>query len=104
VFGRKPIPAVAPEGNAITVAGRNELYGNTVNDVLVVQPVLGMARGAVTADDKALDGFGHLLGMGIGGLSVEGRKAQNGYVRSYALTMVLGVLLVGAVLIVGLAG
>lgn len=31
-----------------------------------------------------------------------GRRVQNGYVRSYALTMVLGVLLVGVVLILGL--
>ena len=104
VFGRKPVPAVAPEGNVVTVAGRNELYGNEVNEVLVVQPVLGMSRAAVAADDKALDGFVRVLGNALGGLSQEGRKAQNGYVRSYALTMVLGVLLVGAVLIVGLAG
>jgi NADH-quinone oxidoreductase subunit L len=104
VFGRKPIPAVAPEGNAITVAGRNELYGNAVNDTLVVTPVLGMSRGAVATDAKALDGFVQLFGSAVSGLSVQGRRAQNGYVRSYALTMVLGVLLVGAVLILGLAG
>jgi len=36
------------------------------------------------------------------GLGAWLRKSQNGYVRSYALTMVLGVLLVGVVLILGL--
>ena len=86
------------------MAGRNELYGNAVNDTLVVTPVLGMSRGAVATDAKALDGFVQLLGSAVSGLSVQGRRAQNGYVRSYALTMVLGVLLVGAVLILGLAG
>ncbi len=102
VFGRKPIPAVAPQGNVLAVAGRNELYGNAVNDTLVVKPVLGMSRAAVAADAKAFDGFLNLLANALGGLSVGGRRVQNGYVRSYALTMVLGVLLVGVVLILGL--
>jgi NADH-quinone oxidoreductase subunit L len=102
VFGRKPIPAVAPQGNVLAVAGRNELYGNAVNDTLVVKPVLGMSRAAVAADAKAFDGFVNLLANALGGLSVGGRRVQNGYVRSYALTMVLGVLLVGVVLILGL--
>ena len=102
VFGRKPIPAVAPQGNVLAVAGRNELYGNAVNDTLVVKPVLGVSRAAVAADAKAFDGFVNLLANALGGLSVGGRRVQNGYVRSYALTMVLGVLLVGVVLILGL--
>ena len=102
VFGRKPIPAVAPQGNVLAVAGRNELYGNAVNDTVVVKPVLGMSRAAVAADAKAFDGFVNLLANALGGLSVGGRRVQNGYVRSYALTMVLGVLLVGVVLILGL--
>ena len=103
VFGRKPIPAVAPLGNPLAVAGRNDLYGDAINDTLVVQPVLGLSRAAVATDAKALDGFVGVLTTMIGGLSVAGRRGQNGYVRSYALTMVLGVLLVGAVLILGLA-
>ncbi|MBK8445376.1 MAG: NADH-quinone oxidoreductase subunit L [Micropruina sp.] len=103
VFGRKPVPAVAPAGNAITVAGRNELYGNAVNDVLVANPVMVLSRGAVATDAKGVDGFVHLVSTAISGFSVEGRKAQTGYVRTYAVTMVLGVLVVGAVLILGLA-
>jgi NADH-quinone oxidoreductase subunit L len=102
VFGRKPIPAVAPEGNVLAVAGRNELYGNAVNDTLVVGPVVGLSNAVVAADAKAFDGFVSLFSSALGGLSVATRKAQNGYVRSYALTMVLGVLLVGVVLILGL--
>ena len=102
VFGRKPIPAVAPQGNVLAVAGRNELYGNAVNDTLGVKPVLGVSRAAGAADAKAFDGFVNLLANALGGLSVGGRRVQNGYVRSYALTMVLGVLLVGVVLILGL--
>ena len=104
VFGRKPIPTVAPDGNPITVAGRNDLFGDALNDTLVVQPVMGLSRAVVATDAKGIDGFVHLISTGIGGFSVGGRKVQNGYVRSYALTMVLGVLAVGVVLILGLAG
>ena len=52
---------------------------------------------------QGVDGFVHLVSTAISGFSVEGRKAQTGYVRTYAVTMVLGVLVVGAVLILGLA-
>ncbi|MFT3834512.1 MAG: NADH-quinone oxidoreductase subunit L [Micropruina sp.] len=104
VFGRRPIPAVAPEGNPLAVAGRNDLFGDDLNDALVVQPVLGLSRAAVATDAKGIDGFVHTISTAIGGLSVGGRRVQNGYVRSYALTMVLGVLVVGVVLILGLAG
>ena len=104
VFGRKPVPAVAPSGNPITVAGRNDLFGDALNDALVVQPVLGMSRTAVATDGKAIEGFVHTLSTGIAGLSVAARGTQTGYVRSYALTMVLGVVAVGVVVILGLAG
>ena len=103
VFGRKPIPAVAPLGNPLAVAGRNDLYVDATPAPGVAQPVGGGPRGAGAPHPKALDGFVGVLTTMIGGLSVAGRKGQNGYVRSYALTMVLGVLLVGAVLILGLA-
>ena len=37
----------------------------------------------------------------LGGLSTVVRKLQNGYVRSYALTMVAGAVIVGLALILG---
>ncbi|MFT4218205.1 MAG: NADH-quinone oxidoreductase subunit L [Micropruina sp.] len=104
VFGRRPIPAVAPQGNPLAEAGRNDLFGDDLNDLLVVQPVLGLSRAAVAVDAKGIDGLVHTVSRSISGLSVGGRRVQNGYVRSYALTMVLGVGVVGVVLILGLAG
>ena len=65
--------------------------------------MLGLSRASLATDAKALDGFVGVLTTVLGGLSVGGRRVQNGYVRSYALTMVLGALVVGAVLILGLA-
>ncbi len=103
VFGRRPIPSVAPTGNPLAVAGRNDLFGDAVNETLVVRPALALSRAAVATDDKGIDGFVRTVSDTLGGLSVGGRRTQTGYVRSYALTMVLGCVVVGAVLILGLA-
>ncbi len=99
-FGRKPIPATAPAStNPFTVAGRNVLFGDAINDTLVVNPTYKLGDGIVLADDKLIDGVVDGSSKGFGGLSGVWRKMQTGYARSYALTMVLGAVLVGVVLI-----
>jgi len=100
LFGTKPIPDVAPvSANPFTVAGRNDLFGDAINDTLVVRPTLVAARGLVATDDKLIDAAADGVGAMFAGLSSQTRRLQTGQVRSYALTMTIGVLLVGAVLI-----
>jgi NADH-quinone oxidoreductase subunit L len=91
---------VAPaSSNPFTVTGRNDLFGDLVNDTVVVQPTLVLARGLVANDDRIIDaGADGLAGM-FSGLSTQTRRLQTGHVRTYALTMTIGVLLVGAVMI-----
>ena len=43
-------------------------------------------------------------GAVIGGLSARLRRVQNGFVRSYALTMIAGAAVVGAVIVLGRLG
>jgi len=43
-------------------------------------------------------------GRAFAGLSTQVRRFQSGYARSYALTMMVGVLLVGAVVILAQLG
>ncbi len=101
-FGRQPIPETAPQtGNLFAIAGRNDLFGDAINNTLVVQPFMASARGAVRTDDHGVDGAVKTLVAVIGGLSWQGRKSQTGNVRSYALTMVAGLLVIGVVLILG---
>jgi NADH-quinone oxidoreductase subunit L len=103
--GKRTIPDVAPATrNPFTVMGRNELFGNTVNDVLVVQPTMMAANGLVVADTKALDGGANGLVTVFSGLSNQVRKLQNGQVRTYALTMALGAVAVGVVMILSQLG
>jgi len=100
VFGRKPIPATAPSTvNPLTIAGRNDLFGDAVNDTLVVRPTMMLADGAVGVDQNVLDAGADGLGAMFAGLSTRGRKLQSGQVRRYALGLGLGVLLVGVLMI-----
>jgi NADH-quinone oxidoreductase subunit L len=105
VFGARKVPDVAPvSSNFFTVMGRNDLFGDTVNDVLVVQPTMLAARGVVVTDHRVLDGAANGLATAFTGLSNQVRKLQNGQVRTYALTMSIGVVLVGVVMILSQLG
>ncbi len=100
VFGRGSIPVTAPAtNNPITLAGRNVLFGDQVNDFLFVTPATAMATAVDTTDAKGIDRMVDGGAQAFGGLSTQMRRLQTGYARSYALTMVLGALVVGAVLI-----
>ena len=100
MFGRKPIPATAPSTwNPVTIAGRNDLFGDAVNNTLVVWPTMRLADGAVATDQRLIDaGADGLAGL-FSGMSSQGRKLQTGQVRRYALGLTIGVILVGLVMI-----
>ncbi len=98
---RGDVPVYAPSGNALERAARADLYGDALNDAVVVGPTMGLARGIAEFDDKGVDGAVNGTAATFGGLSSQIRRLQTGYVRSYALMMVAGAVLVGAVLILG---
>ena len=91
-YGRDEVPVVAPEGSALTRAARRDLYQDELNATLLQWPGLALTRGLVSVDTDGIDG------AGVGGLarltersSSWLRRAQNGYARTYALTMLSGV-------------
>ena len=101
LFGRTEVPRVAPtEVSVFTTAGRNELYGNAVNEGLVVGPSRELTRGLATFDGSVVDGGFMGLGTVLGGLSGRLRLAQNGFVRSYALGLLGGAAIVLLALVV----
>jgi NADH-quinone oxidoreductase subunit L len=101
MYGRRPVPAVAPHGGPLTVAARKELYGNTVNESLLMRPGQWLTRLSVYFDNRGVDGLVNTVAATVGGTSGRARRAQTGFVRSYALSMFVGaVLLVGALLLV----
>ncbi|MBI4900641.1 MAG: NADH-quinone oxidoreductase subunit L [Actinobacteria bacterium] len=102
VFGRTSIPESVPyTRNVFTIMGRHDLYGDTFNEVVFMRPGEALTRGIVALDDGVVDGAvqgGASLALGLGGGL---RRLQNGYVRSYGLTMVIGVIVVGLALVIG---
>ncbi|WP_151526030.1 NADH-quinone oxidoreductase subunit L [Serinicoccus sp. P2D13] len=99
MYARRDVPETAPEASLVTVAARRDLFQDDVNDAIFTGPTMALARTAVDADATLVEGG--VTGGTTGGLNaVSGmlRRAQNGFVRSYALTMLLGVVaILGAV-------
>ncbi len=94
MYVRDEVPLTAPAGNALTVAARRDLYQDDVNEALLMWPGIHATRSLVYTDNRLVDGaFGGLAAL-IGGTSSRVRRVQNGYARSYALTMLTGVVVV----------
>jgi NADH-quinone oxidoreductase subunit L len=106
VFGpRRDIPVTQPESRSFfTMAGRNDLYGDAFNEAVFMRPGQGLTAGLVTVEDSGIDGAVNGTAAAIGRMSSRLRRVQNGFVRSYALTMTLGAAIVGVVLVLGRLG
>jgi NADH-quinone oxidoreductase subunit L len=101
MYGRREVPVTAPAGSPLTVAARKELYGNAINESLLMRPGQWLTRLSVYFDNRGVDGLVNTLAAALGGTSGRLRRVENGFVRSYALLMFLGAaLLVGALLLV----
>ena len=90
--------------NPLVLVGRNDLYGDAINEHAVIQPTLGLARGLAWFDKSAIDGVAMGSGTVATGLGQWLRKAENGYVRTYGLVLTAGVALLGVVAILGHLG
>jgi NADH-quinone oxidoreductase subunit L len=99
------IPRTAPESTSpFVLAGRNDLYGDAFNEAVFMRPGQRLTSGLVRLEDSGIDGTVNGTAAAIGGLSGRLRRLQNGFVRSYALTMTAGAAVVGAVLVLGRLG
>ena len=106
IFGpRKDIPSTAPESRSpFTLAARNDLYGDAFNETVFMRPGQALTDGLLKVEDEGIDGAVNGTGSVVSQIAGQLRKVQNGFVRSYALTMVLGAVVVGAVIALGRLG
>ena len=94
-IGRRPVPITPPVAvTPFTVAARRNLYFDALNESVLMRPGQYLTRFLVFVDNKGIDGAVHALAAGIGGGSGRLRRLQTGFVRSYALSMFGGALLV----------
>ncbi|MEU5915844.1 NADH-quinone oxidoreductase subunit L [Streptomyces sp. NPDC047141] len=86
-YGRKPVPVVAPRGSLLTRAARRDLLQDDFNHAVFVTGGTHLTRSLVYVDHSLVDGVVNGTAASVGGLSGRLRKLQNGYVRSYAVSM-----------------
>ncbi|MFW6724849.1 NADH-quinone oxidoreductase subunit L [Streptomyces sp. MAR4 CNY-716] len=99
-YGRRKVPAAAPRGSLLTRAARRDLLQDDFNHVALVKPGEYLTRGLVYLDHKLVDGIVNGTAAAFGGLSARMRRVQNGYARSYAVSMFGGaVVLIAATLL-----
>ncbi|WP_228976439.1 NADH-quinone oxidoreductase subunit L [Streptomyces sp. DH12] len=86
-YGRKPVPVAAPRGSLLTRAARRDLFQDDVNHVVLVRGGEHLTRSLVYVDHTLVDGVVNGTAAAMGGLSGRMRQLQNGFARSYAVSM-----------------
>jgi NADH-quinone oxidoreductase subunit L len=89
----RTVPSDAPANVSVfTKAARKDLYQDSFNEAVLMRPGQGLTNTLVKTDYNVIDGVVRGVGWTLGTLSGAARTIQNGYVRTYALVMVLGTL------------
>ncbi|CAB4913474.1 unannotated protein [freshwater metagenome] len=96
---RRSVAVEAPKGNVLVRAARNSMYDDAINDTIAVRPTYWLSRSLVWADRSVIDGIVGGSAAFVGGLSGRMRRLQSGFVRSYALAMLGGAVLVVVVML-----
>src|SRR6185437_16159760 len=100
LVARKPVPVEQPLNvTPVTWAARRSLYGDAFNENVFMRPGAYLTRALVYFDGRGIDGGVNGLAALIGGTSARMRRAQTGFARSYALSMLLGAFAVTAALL-----
>ncbi|MSO33168.1 MAG: NADH-quinone oxidoreductase subunit L [Candidatus Nanopelagicaceae bacterium] len=101
-YSRKTIPASAPTDVTVwTKIARRDLLQDDFNETVFMRPGQSLTRVLAFLDKRVVDGA--VSGVGAMTLRLAGdlRKTQTGYVRSYALLILLGtVAILAAILVV----
>ncbi|NBU93359.1 MAG: NADH-quinone oxidoreductase subunit L [Actinobacteria bacterium] len=78
--------------SVLTRAARRDLFQDDFNETVFMKPGQGLIKNLINIDYLVIDGLVRTVGSFSVGAGQTLRKVQNGYVRSYALMMIIGVL------------
>ena len=106
IYGRKPLTSAAqPDPLAKPLGGiftgmQNKWWVDEFYGAVIIRPLQAFSRWlAVDFDLGGIDAVGNGLARGVAGVGRVLRQAQTGYVRTYALSILLGVVLLLAYLV-----
>ncbi len=86
-------PDAAPEKvSKLTIAARKDLFQDSLNEAAFMRPGQSLIQKLLNIDHLVIDGAVRSVGVVSISAGSKLRSLQNGYVRSYAMMMVIGVL------------
>jgi NADH-quinone oxidoreductase subunit L len=91
---REPYNASVGETGGMAALARRRFYVDEAYQVLILWPGRLLAQFFVAFDTYVVDGTVNGLARATGGLATVGRRFQTGFVRSYALAVLTGAVLV----------
>ncbi|MGY1837842.1 MULTISPECIES: NADH-quinone oxidoreductase subunit L [unclassified Modestobacter] len=98
--GRREVPTTAPARvSPVVTAARRALYADTVNEAVFMRPGVWLTRALVFVDNRGVDGLVNGTAAALGGSSSRLGRVQTGFVRSYALGVLGGAVLVAGALV-----
>jgi len=101
LVGKREVPREAPtQVSVFTRAARADLYGDAFNEEFLMRPGDRFVNGLVAFDEQGVDGAAEGTATAFAGIAGGMRRLQNGYVRSYALSLLGGAALVLLALLV----
>jgi NADH-quinone oxidoreductase subunit L len=98
-FAVSNVPITPPRGSVLTRAAREDLYQDQVNEAVFMRPGQYLTRSLVYGDRQMVDGGWMGLAALVGATGEKLRGMQNGFVRSYAATMLAGLIVIVAVVL-----
>ena len=99
MYGAAEVPTAVPAGNAFTVAARNDLYQDTVNESLFMAPGVALMKTATVGDRVVVDGAVNGVAAAAKGGGRLVAATQTGNVRGYASYILGGVVLALAIVL-----
>ncbi|MCV7230819.1 NADH-quinone oxidoreductase subunit L, partial [Mycolicibacterium komossense] len=91
MYATRTVKAVPSEWVSLPVfAARNDLYGDVLNERLLMVPGRRLSHVLHIVDVQGVDGFVEAVPRVIGALSMRIRLLQNGFARSYAVAIFVG--------------
>lgn len=98
--GRSPVPVERLQRvSPVVAAARADLGANAFNEAFIERPGIVLTRALAWFDDRGIDGAVNGTASAFGGGSSRLRRLQTGFVRSYALSMLGGAVIVVAAML-----
>jgi NADH-quinone oxidoreductase subunit L len=101
MYWRNDVPTVAPPPSVVVLAARNDMFQDSINRGVFQIPGTHLTRTLVYADAALVDGAVNKQATGVAAFGEASRRFQSGKVRSYAMLMLLGFLVLASIIVVG---